>query len=188
MLPNQQILELIKQHAYEKRAVILASGQASDFYIDCKKVMSLGLMQNLVGRFLVDKIQSVESETSIRFAACAGVALGGVSLANALSHSMYLERQRELPALIVRKEAKSHGSQAYLEGLNKAVAPGARIVLLEDVLTTGNSSLQAIERIREAGFLLHHVIALVDRQAGAIELLKKNQVDCWPLFKRQEFE
>lgn len=75
---------------------------------------------------------------------------------------------RPIPALIIRKEAKGHGTRAYIEGPN--LSEGASVVVLEDVVTTGQSALKAVERLREAGYSVDRVMALVDRQQGGAQL------------------
>ena len=74
---------------------------------------------------------------------------------------------RPIPALIIRKEAKGHGTKAYIEGPN--LPEGAKVVVLEDVVTTGQSAMKAVDRLRAAGYVVDEVISLVDRQQGGAE-------------------
>jgi len=72
---------------------------------------------------------------------------------------------RPIPALIIRKESKGHGTRAYIEG--PSLPAGSLVVVLEDVVTTGQSALKAVERLRQAGYSVNQVMALVDRQQGS---------------------
>jgi orotate phosphoribosyltransferase len=96
----------------------------------------------------------------------AGLTLGADPIVSAVSVVSALEN-RPIPALIIRKEAKGHGTKAYIEG--PTLPDGAKVVVLEDVVTTGQSAMKAVERLREGGYRVDQVIALVDRQQGGTE-------------------
>jgi orotate phosphoribosyltransferase len=180
-----RLLELLTTLSYEDREVTLASGQKSRFYIDCKQVALTGEGHFLLGRLFLSLLEDIEAETGARHDACGGMSIGADPLSSALSLTAFLGG-RELPAIYVRKEAKGHGTGAYLEGL-KTVPPGARVVLVEDVVTTGGSSLKATERLRAHGFAVTHVLAIVDRQAGGREAFAKEGLELRSLFTRADF-
>lgn len=98
--------------------------------------------------------------------AVAGLTLGADPIVTAVSVVSAYEN-RPIPALIIRKEAKGHGTKAYIEGPN--LPEGAKVVVLEDVVTTGQSAMKAVDRLRAAGYVVDEVISLVDRQQGGAE-------------------
>lgn len=182
---RQRLLALLTQHAYEDREVTLASGQKSRFYIDCKQVALRGEGHFLLGRLFLEELQRVEASTALRHDACGGMSIGADPLASALSLTAFLGG-RELPAIYVRKEAKGHGTGAFLEGA-RAAARGARVVLVEDVVTTGGSSLKAAARLRDHGYVVSHVLAIVDRNAGGAEAFRAEGMELRSLFTRADF-
>lgn len=113
------------------------------------------------------------------------MSIGADPLCSALSLTAFLAG-RELPAVFVRKEPKGHGTGAYLEG-TAALPEGGSLVLCEDVITTGGSTLKAAERVREGGFEVSHVLALVDRQAGGRDNLQKAGLTLHALFTPDDF-
>ena len=94
------------------------------------------------------------------------------------------DRGRELDALIVRKEAKGHGTGAWLEG--PLPAPGALITVLEDVVTTGGSSLKAVRQLREAGYKVDRVVTIVDREEGGDAAMAADNLELISLYKLSE--
>jgi orotate phosphoribosyltransferase len=91
---------------------------------------------------------------------------------------------RPIPALIIRKQAKGHGTKAYIEGIT--LPPKAKVVVLEDVVTTGNSALLAIERLQAAGYTAQQVIAIVDRQQGGVQLYQEKGIQFQALFSIED--
>lgn len=180
-----RLLELLTTLSYQDREVTLASGQKSRFYIDCKQVALTGEGHFLLGRLFLALLDDIEASEGKLHDACGGMSIGADPLSSALSLTAFLGG-RELPAIYVRKEAKGHGTGAYLEGL-KTIPEGARVVLVEDVVTTGGSSLLAARRLREHGFSVAHVIAIVDRQAGGFEAFAKEGLELHALFTRGDF-
>lgn len=184
--PRLRLLELLRRDAYRQGTFTLASGKTSDFFIDCKKVILSAESHVLIGQVLFDTLATLEADPNgaVGTLDCvAGVVLGGCPLASAVALTSHL-RGRPWNALYVRKEAKEHGTRALVEG----VAPkGARVALLEDVLTTGGSSRAAIDRLREAGFEVPVVMALVDRREGGVEALRAHGVTVATLFAREDF-
>lgn len=176
-----RLLQLLGEWAFQRREVTLASGRKSRFYIDCKEVSLDAEGHLLIGRLLFDLVE----RRAIDADAAGGLTLGADPLASAVAMTSAL-RGRPLPAFIVRKAAKGHGTGRWLEGVGR-LSPGASLVVLEDVVTTGGSALTAIERVREAGFRVDHVLALVDRLEGGREAIEAAGVTLHPLFTRRDF-
>lgn len=176
-----RLLALLTRRSFARRKVVLASGKESDFYIDCKKTALLGEGHFLIGRLLLAAIR----ESAPEAVGVGGLTLGADPLASAVAHTSYLAGT-ELPAFIVRKEPKGHGTGAWIEG-REALTPGAPLALLEDVVTTGGSSLKAAERIEAEGFKVAHVFALVDRLEGGREAVEAKGYRMTALFTRKDF-
>lgn len=176
-----RLLELLRTLSFERRKVVLSSGKESDFYIDCKKVALSAEGHWLIGRLLLQLL----------LARCpgargvGGLTLGADPLASAVSLTSYLWGQ-PLPAFIVRKEPKGHGTGAWIEGRD-LIEAGAEVVLVEDVVTTGASTLKALERVREAGLVARHALALVDRMEGGREAVEAQGCAVTSLFRRTDF-
>jgi len=176
-----RLLELLKRLSYERRQVRLASGRESDFYIDCKNTALTAEGHFLIGRLLFAAIR--ESAPSAR--AVGGLTLGADPLASAVSLTSYLAGH-PLPAFIVRKEPKGHGTGQWIEG-RAALQPGWDVAILEDVVTTGGSTLKAIERTELEGFKVAHAFALVDRLEGGRETLESRGYRLGAIFTRKDF-
>jgi orotate phosphoribosyltransferase len=159
-LLRHQLLDLFCQVAYKEGDFLLSSGQRSPYYINGKQVTLHPQGALMVGRVLLDW---VPADTQ----AVAGLTLGADPMVTAVSVVAAYEG-RSLTALIIRKEAKGHGTQAYIEG--PTLAPGSGITVLEDVVTTGGSAMKAVERLQHAGYHVNGILALVDRQQGGTEL------------------
>jgi orotate phosphoribosyltransferase len=179
---RDRLLIKLKREAYREGTFTLASGKTSDFFIDCKRVMLTAEGHVLAGVALFEEVLKV-APGAVPLDGVAGVALGGCPLASAVSVISY-QRERPLNALYVRKEAKDHGTKSLIEG---AVTAGGRVVLLEDVLTTGGSSKLAVDHLRAAGYRVDVIVALVDRREGAIENLAAHGVSARALFGREDF-
>ncbi len=156
---RQQLLDLFCQLAYQEGDFVLSSGQRSSYYINGKQVTLHPLGALAIGRILLSLLPS---DTQ----AVAGLTLGADPIVSAVSVVSAYEN-RPIPALIIRKEAKGHGTRAYLEG--PLLPAGALVVVLEDTVTTGQSAMKAVERLKEAGYTVDRVISLVDRKQGAAE-------------------
>lgn len=182
---RQELLHLLCQDAYQEGDFTLASGQKSTYYINCKPVTLSPRGAYLVGRLF---LAHLPAETR----AVAGLTLGADPLVVAvtvLSEAM-AERDnpqhRSYPGLIIRKEAKGHGTRAYIEG--PTLPPQTPIAVLEDVVTTGHSALQAVERLRAANYCVESVLAIVDRQCGGQETFQKAELGFQSLFTIQDLQ
>lgn len=177
---RQRLVELLKQKSFEKKRVRLASGRESNFFIDCKQTILTAEGHALVGKLMFEALAQLGKVDAV-----AGVALGGCPLASAVSLISF-QAGAPLPAVYVRKERKDHGSEKLIEG-DKALGPGARIALLEDVITTGGSSLKALEVLRHAGCEVAGIVALVDRLEGGESAIAKAGVPLVRITTRADF-
>ncbi|MEJ1934387.1 orotate phosphoribosyltransferase [Nostoc sp. NIES-2111] len=156
---RQKLLDLFCQLAYQEGEFVLSSGQPSSYYINGKQVTLHPEGALAIGRVLLS-ILSPDTQ------AVAGLTLGADPIVTAVSVVSAYEN-KPIPALIIRKEAKGHGTKAYIEGPN--LPEGTKVVVLEDVVTTGQSAMKAVDRLRAAGYVVNEVISLVDRQQGGAE-------------------
>jgi orotate phosphoribosyltransferase len=165
-----RLFELLRTRSFERKRVVLASGRESDFFIDCKQAVLTAEGHALVGETMLEALAELPPCDAV-----AGVELGGCPLASAVALTSFL-RGEPLDAVYVRKDAKDHGSKRLLEG-NTRLAPGARVVLLEDVVTTGGSTLKAATKLRDAGYVVGGVVALVDRLEGGREAIEASETE-----------
>ncbi len=172
------LLDLFCQGAYQQGDFVLTSGQRSTYYINGKLVTLHPQGALMVGRLLLDLLPP---ETL----AVAGLTLGADPLVTAVSLVGVYEGQALFP-LIIRKEAKGHGTRAYIEGLT--LPPGSVVTVLEDVVTTGQSALKAVERLQQAGYTVNQILALVDREQGGAELYQSHGLPFNALFTIQDIE
>lgn len=158
---------LFKVGAVKTGDFTLSSGKKSDLYIDCRKITLHPQGAKLIAKIILDKIKGMKVD------AIGGLTLGADPITGAIV------ALSDLPGFIVRKKEKEHGTKQKIEGL---LEPGWKVVIVEDVSTTGASSLQAIEAAEAAGTKVIKVISVVDREEGAAEALKNYNFD--PIFKK----
>lgn len=182
--PRTRLLERLRSDAWRRGTFRLASGRESDFFIDCKQVILTAEGHRLCGEVLCEVIRA--SGLGEQADAVAGVALGGCPLASAVSLTSALGGARGWDALYVRKEPKDHGTAQRIEG-RVSLAASLRVVLLEDVLTTGGSSRVAVDALRADGHTVLGVVALVDRREGGREALEAMGLRVIPVFSRADF-
>ncbi len=176
-----RLLELLRTLSFERRKVVLASGRESDFYIDCKRTALTAEGHVLVGRLLFDRVRKVRPLVR----GVGGLTLGADPIASAIALTSFLEGE-PIDALIVRKEPKGHGTGQWIEG-RKTIPDGSRVVVIEDVVTTGGSALKAIERTRVEKLEPVACLALVDRLEGGREAIEAQGVPLQALFTRKDF-
>ncbi len=162
MSEKERLKQIIIELSYEKRNVTLASGRQSDFYFDGKQTTLHPEGGFLTGKLFFDSIKDVEGVEGV-----GGLTLGADPIATATSIASFLAG-KPVPGFIIRKEPKGHGTGAWLEG-RKNLKPGARVVIVEDVVTSGGSSIKAIKRAEEEGLVVLGVVTLVDREEGGRE-------------------
>lgn len=159
MYDKQALIQLIQKQALEFGDFVLASGKRASFYLDCRKVTLDAQGANLVAAGILDLLGNDVPD------AVGGMAIGADPITAAV---ITVAGQRGLPlkGFIVRKEAKSHGKGRDVEG---PVKPGMSAVIVEDTVTTGGSSLAAIEKAEAAGLKIRGVIAIIDRLEGGAQ-------------------
>jgi orotate phosphoribosyltransferase len=175
---RQKLLDLLCQVAYKEGDFTLSSGQPSTYYINCKPVTLDPQGALATGRLLLSMLP-----TGTR--AVAGLTLGADPIVSAVSVVSAYENQ-PIPGLIIRKEAKGHGTQAYIEG--PTLPAGTNIVVLEDVVTTGQSAMKAVIRLRDAGYTVNRVISLIDRKQGGVEFYQSQKLEFQAVFNIEEIQ
>ncbi len=173
-----KLARLLMALSYVKGEVTLTSGRKSDYYFDCKQTALHPEGGYLIGKLFLEMLKGGGAK------AVAGMTLGADPLVASVSVLSHLEGC-PLPALIIRKQSKGHGTNQYLEGL-KNVGPGDEIALLEDVVTTGGTLVTSAERIRAAGFTVGSVICVLDREEGGRERLAEAGLTLQSIFTRNE--
>ena len=168
---KEELLELLKKDAYKKGEFTLSSGKTSEHYVNCKPVTLSGR-----GLTLASLLILMHVETDV----VAGLTLGADPLVSGVSLVSALDR-RLVNGLIIRKEAKGHGTQAWIEG--PLPKEGTKITVLEDVTTTGGSAIKAVEKLREAGYVVDRVVTIIDREEGADALMKETELELCSIFK-----
>ncbi len=175
---RSRLLDLICQEAYQEGDFVLTSGQHSAYYINGKQVTLHPQGSLMIGRLL---LESLGPEVM----GVAGLTLGADPMVTAVS-LVGLYANREIFPLIIRKQAKGHGTKAYIEGIT--LPTGSLVTVLEDVVTTGQSALQAVERLQEAGYRIDQILALVDRQQGGAELYRERGLSFRALFTLSDIQ
>jgi orotate phosphoribosyltransferase len=179
---REKLMNLLKEKGYREEKVILTSGKESDFYIDCRPVTLHPEGAYLIGKLLYEKIQN----SSVKIGGVGGMTMGADPIATAVSLTSYLSGN-PIAAFIIRKEAKKHGRGLWIEGIDN-LPPETPVAIVEDVVTTGGSTLKAIERAQEENLRVAKVMALVDREEGGKENLKNHGFDLESLFTRFDFQ
>ncbi|MGA2526288.1 MAG: orotate phosphoribosyltransferase [Smithellaceae bacterium] len=154
----------------------LASGKKSNYYFNCKPTTLDPEGMNLIGTLLFNMLKNSE------ITAAGGLTLGADPIANALSVISY-QKGKPIKSFIVRKDVKDHGTKSSIEG---NVRPGEKVVIIDDVITTGGSTIIAIEQAHEAGLIVDRVITLIDREEGGRENILKHIDHVESVFTRTE--
>jgi orotate phosphoribosyltransferase len=163
---KHRLAEIILERSFQYRdnpPFTLASGKTSSYYFNCKTTTMDPEGMYLIGNILFEMLGDAD------VSAAGGLTLGADPIANALSLISY-QKKKPIKSFVVRKDAKNHGTKSGIEG---NITPGERVVIIDDVITTGGSTITAIEIAREAGLKVDRVIALVDREEGGRENIKK---------------
>ncbi|RTZ92239.1 MAG: orotate phosphoribosyltransferase [Deltaproteobacteria bacterium] len=179
---EKQLLDLLFERSYEERDVILTSGKRSKYYIDGKQTTLHPKGATLVGELFYERIRA----SGVRVDAVGGPTLGADPIVTAITIASYLRRD-PIPGFIIRKEPKKHGTMQWIEGV-KSLFPGASVVLVEDVMTTGGSLLKAVRVVRELGYRVSLAGVLVDRLEGGREALEAESVPFFSLFTIEDLK
>ncbi|MBT0665811.1 orotate phosphoribosyltransferase [Geobacter pelophilus] len=179
MTDRERLKQIIMELSYEKRRVTLASGRESDFYFDGKQTTL-----HAEGGFLVGKLFYQAAKEFAGVQAVGGITLGADPIATATSIAALLDGN-PLHAFIIRKEPKGHGTGQWLEG-RKNLPAGTKVVIVEDVVTTGGSSMKAVRRAEEEGLTVLGIVSLVDREEGGRENIEAEGYALKAIFGRKE--
>ena len=174
-LHRTTLLNLLKENAYKKGEFTLSSGEKSEHYVNCKPV-TLSCEGNALLSHLM--IKHVESDA----AAVGGLTLGADPLVCGVAQKAYYSG-KHIDALIVRRNPKGHGTKEVIEGHKPP--KGSVITVLEDVTTTGSSAIKAVNCLRNAGYIVNRVVAIVDRQENH-RVWENNEIEFISLFKLQD--
>jgi orotate phosphoribosyltransferase len=173
---RDRLLELLRAKALEVRKVTLSSGRTSDFYVDCKRVTLDPEGAYLTAKLFLEMIRP-------DILAVGGLTLGADPIVASIAVLGHIQG-RGLLALIVRKEPKKHGTMSFVEG--PLLEKGARVAVIEDVVTSGASILRAIERIAAAGYQPVQALAILDRMEGGREALEARGYSLESIFTRAD--
>lgn len=163
---REKLREILLRRSVRRGEFKLVSGRTSSVYVDGKLTTLAADAMPLIGRLFLDKME----ERGWRPRAIGGLSLGADPIVTAVARES-LERGPGIDAFLVRKEAKKHGTEKFIEGLEQA--EGLPVVIVDDVCTTGGSTADAIARAQEAGMRILGALCLVDREAGAQQMLKE---------------
>lgn len=178
-IARERLGEIILQRSFkysENPPFTLASGRKSNYYFNCKPTTLDPEGMNLIGEILFDMI----SDANIT--AAGGLTLGADPIANSLAVISF-QKGKPIKSFIVRKDVKDHGTKSAVEG---NVTAGERVVIIDDVITTGGSTITAIEQARKAGLVIDRVITLIDREEGGRENILAHVENVQSVFTRTE--
>ncbi|HVY41569.1 MAG TPA: orotate phosphoribosyltransferase [Hyphomicrobiaceae bacterium] len=177
-----RLINIVRRRSYGTGVEIkLASGRISNFYFNLKPTMLDPEGAYLIGALITDAIAPGEADL------VGGLEMGAVPIAAAVA-AVSFAKGRPLPAFFVRKQAKEHGTRSLIEGLVKGeTIEGKRVVIVEDVTTTGGSSMKAVEAVRAEGGSVVRVLTVVDRLEGAAETFAKAGLLFTPLLTVDDF-
>ncbi len=173
--PRDRLQQLFRERALQFGDFTLASGKKSSYYVNSKKVLFHAEAITLLGELLYDATSDLE------FRAIGGLEVGAIPM-SAAALTAFHRHGRQMEGFFVRKQAKSHGSQDLVEG---QVDGGDAVVVIDDVLTTGGSVVQAIKAVEAVGAIVLRVVCICDRLQGAREALAG--YDFRPLFTIRDF-
>jgi orotate phosphoribosyltransferase len=182
---REQLFEILYSKSFiyrEDPPFTLVSGRQSAYYFDCKATTLDARGVYLIGEVMFEAIEPLIGELKID--GIGGLTLGAdpISISTAIAAH---RRGRLISPLIVRKEPKKHGTQKWIEGDAGHVK---NVVVIDDVITTGGSTVTAIERMRESGLKVVRAAVVIDREEGGREGIEKTGVEVVSLFKRSDFD
>jgi orotate phosphoribosyltransferase len=178
---RNRLADIIFARSFGRAKVILASGRDSDFYFDMKPTMLDPEGAGLIARELFGALRDSGTEY------VGGLEMGAVPITSNVCQLSF-ERGQPFRGFFVRKQAKGHGAKKLVEGLTRSeTLAGKKVVILEDVTTTGESAWKAIEVIRDTGADVTMVMTLVDREEGAEEFFASKGMKFHALFRASEF-
>lgn len=175
---RERLLTILKEKSIEQGDFILTSGRRSNIYFDGKQTTLHPEGSYLVGKILFSMLKDTE------VAAVGGMTLGADPIVTSIAIISYLEG-KPLPAFIIRKEPKKHGKGSWIEGKGN-LSKGSPVAIIEDVVTTGKTTLEAVARAREEGLRVVKVLAIVDREEGGREVLAQEGLELEAIFRKAD--
>ena len=167
-----------KSFQYNKKPIFkLVSGKSSHYYVNCKPTTLNARGMFLIGNLIFNTIKD------LNVSAVGGLAFGAAPIAIATAFASEVSDKNPINAFSIRKTQKDHGIIKWIEGDVKA---GDKVVVIDDVVTTGGSTIKAIERARSEGLIVIKVVILVDRQEGGVENIQKYISDVSTIISRDE--
>lgn len=179
-LTKKKLFDVIKAKSFAKRKIKLASGRESNFYFDMKPTMFDPEGSNLLADMVFQRLEGLNIDY------IGGLAVGAVPLVSTIA-MLSFQRKKPLPGFFVRQEIKDHGTRRKIEGTVTESLKGSRVVILDDVTTSGGSAMDAVEAAKAAGASVILVLAIVDRLEGATETFAAAGVPFDALFTRDDF-
>ena len=173
---KSQLLKFIKEKALFPGPIELSSGKMSNYYVDYKLVSLDPVGAKLTAEVLFNLLEKEKID------AVGGLMIGADPICGAFAAISYL-RGKPIPTFIVRKERKDHGQKKVIEG---PLEKGSKVAIIDDVVTTGTSILDAIKRVKQQGCEVVKTIAIVDRQEGGKEALAREGFELIPIFTRDD--
>ena len=178
-----ELIELIEEHSLQRGDFTLASGAKADYYVDCRKLTLHPRGALIVGRMMLDRIKDRAEQMGTPINAVGGMAIGADPITASIV-TLAGGESTDLRGFIVRKEAKEHGTGRQVEG---PVSPGDRVVIVEDVITSGGSAIKAVAAARKFGLEVVYVLAILDRLAGGQEAFAAEGLDLHTLTTIRDF-
>ena len=176
-----RLAEIIRKRSFGRGDITLASGRKSDFYFNLKPTMFDPEGATLLAELTYEALRDGTYDF------IGGLEMGAVPLAGAIAQISWI-KGHPIAAFFVRKKPKEHGARLAIEGLASSESlQGKRVVIVEDVTTTGSSALKAVEAVREAGGEVALVLTMIDREEGATETFARAGLAFRSLYKAAEF-
>jgi orotate phosphoribosyltransferase len=180
---KSELLDILKEKSFQKGEFILSSGRKSNFFLDCKRTTLNGIGLSYASQVLYSTILHIKDSSDVKI--LAAVPLGGCPLVDSIT-LLAAENKINLKILYVRKEKKDHGTEQLIEGMQN-IQEGNRVILIEDVVTTGNSALEAIKTLQEHGLEIAYTLALIDRNEGASENFQSAGIKLYSVYSIKDF-
>lgn len=177
---KEALKALILEKSLKFGDFVLASGKKAKYYLDGKQVTLSAAGAMLIGQGILDLMLSDECFPD----AVGGMSIGADPITAAVITMAAVSGRGDLKGFLVRKQSKGHGTDQFVEG---PVRAGDHVIVVEDVVTTGGSSLQAIERIEAAGMIVDGVIAIIDRMEGGRQAFEERGYRFRSLLTIQDF-
>jgi orotate phosphoribosyltransferase len=173
---RKELLEILVREGYVEREVTLSSGKKSDYYLDCRRAMFLPRAAFLVGELMLEMAVQAGVEQ------IGGMAVAAIPVTDAILSAAHRQGVT-MRGFFVRKEAKTHGMGKQIEGAFQA---GLKTAVLDDTITTGGSTIDALKAVREAGAIVTAAMFLVDREEGGAEAFARQGLAITSVFKGEE--